>query len=219
MPDDKDNGRPVEDLLDEEIEIEFVDVDEPAADRSPAPVEQPSGSAPEAGEIQRLQAEVEHLREMYLRKLAEFDNYRKRTERERQELKRTAAEGLVAELLPVVDNFERAVQHAEDSDPASFREGVGMIARQLSDLLQRAGLEPIDPSGSRFDPELHEAVQRIEGSEYAPGTVVSVFSKGYVFGGRLLRPAMVAVAVEPVSPLDDRGPIVTDPAGDEGGGA
>lgn len=204
MPDDKNDTRPIEDELDDEIEIEFVDVDEPDAERYPAPVGQPSETPPPGGdEVAKLKAEVEHLREMYLRKLAEFDNYRKRTDRERQELRQTAAEGLVAELLPVLDNFERAVQHAEESDPGAFREGVAMIARQFSDLLQRAGLETIDPSNDRFDPERHEAVQRIEGSEYQPGTVVSVFSKGYTFGGRLIRPAMVAVAVDPVSPLDD----------------
>lgn len=202
MPDDKDNARPLEDELDDEIEIEFVDVDEPEAAEYPAPV----GEKPAAGdtnEVAKLKAEVVHLREMYLRKLAEFDNYRKRTDRERQELKRTAAEGMVAELLPVLDNFERAVEHAEESEPEAFREGVAMIARQFTDLLKRAGLEAIDPSGGRFDPEVHEAVQRIEGSEYEPGTVVSVFSKGYTFGGRLLRPAMVTVAVEPISPLND----------------
>jgi len=151
-------------------------VDDASRGALPAPVEQPSEVAPGGDEVAKLKAEVEHLREMYLRKLAEFDNYRKRTDRERQELKRTAAEGLVAELLPVLDNFERAVQHAEESDPGAFREGVAMIARQFADLLQRAGLEAIDPSSDRFDPERHEAVQRIEGSEYPPGTVVSVFS-------------------------------------------
>jgi molecular chaperone GrpE len=218
MPDEKDNSRPLEDELDDEIEIEFVDVDEPDADRYPVPVERPPQAAPDKDEVAKLKGEVEHLREMYLRKLAEFDNYRKRTDRERQDMRQTAAEGLVAELLPVLDNFERAVQHAEESDPVSFREGVAMIARQFADLLQRAGLETIDPTNSRFDPERHEAVQRIEGSEYAPGTVVAVFSKGYTFGGRLIRPAMVAVAVDPVSPLNDvAGSGSTE--GDQGGGS
>jgi molecular chaperone GrpE len=93
-----------------------------------------------------------------------------------------------------------------------------MIARQFADILQRSGLETIDPTGQRFDPELHEAVQRIEGSEYAPGSIVGVFSRGYLFGGRLIRPAMVAVAVEPVSPLGDgsRGQAI---GADQGGGS
>lgn len=218
MPEDKDYSRPLVDDLDDKIEIEFVDVDEPEPERHPAPVEAAPVEAVDSDGLQRLKAEIDHLREMYLRKLAEFDNYRKRIDRERQELRRTAAEGLVGELLPVLDNFERAIQHAEDSEPAAFREGVAMIARQFADILQRSGLEAIDPTGQRFDPELHEAVQRMEGSEYAPGSIVGVFSRGYLFGGRLIRPAMVAVAVEPVSPLGDgsRGQGV---GADQGGGS
>jgi len=202
---------PVVDDDGEEIEIEFVDVDD--SNKAVAPA---SESA--VGEESRtLQAEVDHLREMYLRKLAEFDNFRKRTERERTEMKKTAAEGLVSELLPVLDNFQRAIVHADDGEPEAFREGVEMIAKQFADLLARAGLEPIDPIGHQFNPELHEAVQRIEGSEYAPGTVVAVFTKGYIFGGRLIRPAMVTVAVEPVSPMGDSSPAGEEVA--EGGGS
>jgi len=202
---------PVVDDDGEEIEIEFVDVDD--SNKAVAPA---SESA--VGEESRtLQAEVDHLREMYLRKLAEFDNFRKRTERERTEMKKTAAEGLVSELLPVLDNFQRAIVHADDGEPEAFREGVEMIAKQLADLLTRAGLEPIDPIGHQFNPELHEAVQRIEGSEYAPGTVVAVFTKGYIFGGRLIRPAMVTVAVEPVSPVGNSSPADGEVA--EGGGS
>jgi len=202
---------PVVDDDGEEIEIEFVDVDD--SNKAVAPA---SESA--VGEESRtLQAEVDHLREMYLRKLAEFDNFRKRTERERTEMKKTAAEGLVSEFLPVLDNFQRAIVHADDGEPEAFREGVEMIAKQFADLLARAGLEPIDPIGHQFNPELHEAVQRIEGSEYAPGTVVAVFTKGYIFGGRLIRPAMVTVAVEPVSPMGDSSPAGEEVA--EGGGS
>jgi molecular chaperone GrpE len=218
MPEDKDDGRPLVDDLDDKIEIEFVDVDEPEPQRHPAPAESAPVEAAASGELQRLKGEIDHLREMYLRKLAEFDNYRKRIERERQELRRTAAEGLVGELLPVLDNFERAVQHAEESEPAAFREGVAMIARQFADILQRSGLEMIDPTGQRFDPELHEAVQRIEGSEFASGSIVGVFSRGYLFGGRLVRPAMVAVAVDPISPLGD-GSRHQGVEADQGGGS
>ena len=218
MPEDKDNDRPLVDDLDDKIEIEFVDVDEPEPERQPTPVDAAPAEGADGDELRRVKAEIDHLREMYLRKLAEFDNYRKRIDRERQELRRTAAEGLVSELLPVLDNFERAVQHAEESEQAAFREGVAMIARQFADILQRSGLETIDPTGQRFDPELHEAVQRIEGSEYAPGSIVGVFSRGYLFGGRLIRPAMVAVAVEPVSPLGD-GSRSQAIGADQGGGS
>ncbi len=155
-------------------------------------------------ESERLRLELADLREMYLRKLAEFDNFRKRTEREREEFARTAGEGVVRELVPVLDNFERALQHGADDGSQAFRQGVEMIARQLWDVLQRQGLEVIDPGGQPFEPEFHEAVQRVEGSDHPPGTVVWVAAKGYLFGGRLLRPAMVGVAVEPPRNDPDR---------------
>lgn len=185
----------------EPIEIEFVDEDQDSNLKSVAGEresgDQLSDDVPPASEdVERLRAEVDRMREMYLRKLAEFDNFRKRTEREREELKQTAAEALIRELLPVVDNFERALQHAGDENPESFREGVEMIARQLLDMLEREGLEAIDPEGEQFEPELHEAVHRVEGSGYEAGTVVSVLVKGYTLAGRLIRPAMVGVAVD-----------------------
>jgi molecular chaperone GrpE len=107
--------------------------------------------------------------------------------------------------LPVIDNFERALQHAGDADPDSFRQGVEMIARQLVDLLQKDGLEEVDPLGARFDPELHDAVDRVENSEHEPGTVVSVLVKGYTLNGRLVRPAMVSVAVGPTTSCGSAG--------------
>jgi molecular chaperone GrpE len=148
-------------------------------------------------EMDRLKAELDHLREMYLRKLAEFDNFRKRTERERREHEARAGERLVGELVPVLDNFDRALQHSQETDPVAFRRGVEMIARQLWDVLQREGMAVLDPVGEAFTPELHEAVTRVEDPAHEPGTVVQVLAKGYLLGGRLIRPAMVAVAVEP----------------------
>jgi len=146
-------------------------------------------------EMDRLKGEVDNLRELYLRKLAEFDNFRKRIEREREEMRRTAAEDLVRELIPVLDNFERALQHVDGDDSLSVRQGVELISKQLWDILTRQGMEMVDPAGQHFDPELHEAVQRVEGGGHRPGTVVSVLAKGYLFGGRLVRPALVSVAV------------------------
>jgi molecular chaperone GrpE len=148
-------------------------------------------------ENERLAAEYEHLREMYLRKLAEFDNFRKRTEREKKDLEQSAAVGLVREIIPVLDNFERALQHQSETDPNAFRQGVEMIAKQLWDTLERSGLEMVDPAGQPFEPEFHEAVQRVEDTDLEPGTVAWVLAKGYFFCGRLVRPAMVGVAVEP----------------------
>jgi len=208
---------------DEPIEIEFVDEDEgedveqdEVASGATAPTGEGVAQPVSADEgTDALRAEVERMREMYLRKLAEFDNFRKRTERERDELKQTAAEDLIREMLPVIDNFERALQHAGNGDPDSFRQGVEMIARQFVDLLQKEGLEAVNPQGARFDPELHEAVDRVEDSEHEPGSVVSVLVKGYTLRGRLVRPAMVSVAVESTTPSGTAG-AETGSAGDEG---
>jgi len=154
-------------------------------------------------EMDRLKSEVDDLRELYLRKLAEFDNFRKRVDREMEEFRKLANEDLVRELIPVLDNFTRALSHEGETDLESFREGVELIARQLQDVLGRQGLAEIDPLGEPFDPEYHDAVQRVEDSQHEPGTVVSVLARGYTLAGRLLRPAMVAVAVEPIGGLDD----------------
>jgi len=202
-------------LGDDEIEIEFVDVDDDlsAAEAEPEPEPKPksqgeSGVAiSEDADTQRvvqLQTELDHVRDVYLRKLAEFDNFRKRVDREREDVRQAAQEDLIRELLPVIDNFERALQHA-DGDSGAFHQGVEMIAKQLHDTLERKGVTEIDPMGQNFDPELHEAVQRVEGGEHAPGTIVFVMLKGYTMGDRLIRPAMVGVAVEPDIPEGDTG--------------
>lgn len=196
---------------DDTIEIEFVDADEEVQGSgagASADAAEPAGAGDahdgDAAELrrenERLRVEVDQLRDHYLRKLAEFDNFRKRTEREREEFQRTAGEKVVRELVPVLDNFERALSHAEESDAESFRQGVDMIARQLWEVLERQGLEVVDPTGQQFEPEFHEAVQRVEDGSHPPGTVVWVLAKGYLFGGRLLRPAMVGVAVKPIGP-------------------
>ncbi len=199
------------DLGDDEIEIEFVDgeddqtVTEPEPEPDPEPKTESSGQADvalseEAGsqKAQQLQAELDHVRDVYLRKLAEFDNFRKRVDREREDIRRAAQEDFIRELLPIIDNFERALQHADD-DSGAFHQGVEMIARQLHDTLERKGVTEIDPVGQIFDPEVHEAVQRVEGGDHPPGTVVFVMLKGYSLGDRLIRPAMVGVAVDPVA--------------------
>jgi len=187
-------------IPDDEIEIEFVDEEK---DLTPVVQEPDSLEVADAltedsarEEVDHLKAELDHVRDIYLRKLAEFDNFRKRVEREREEGQRAATEELVRILLPVLDNFERALEHAED-DSGAFHQGVEMIAKQLWDVLERTGVAVVNPLGQPFDPELHEAVQRVEDSEHGPGTVASVMLKGYTMGDRLIRPAMVGVVVEP----------------------
>ncbi len=186
--------------VDDEIEIEFVDEEKDLTPVAQAP--EPSEAAVTLGEdsardeVDHLKTELDHVRDLYLRKLAEFDNFRKRVEREREVSRGAATEGLVKDLLPVLDNFERALQHADD-DSGAFHEGVEMIAKQLWDVLERTGVVEVNPLGQPFDPELHEAVQRVEDSEQTPGTVAFVMLKGFTLGDRLIRPAMVGVVVEP----------------------
>lgn len=188
----------------EDIEIEFVDEDSGAGrpgSQSEESVEEKGLEAVDLGpsveiEIERLESELDELRDIHLRKLAEFDNFRKRTERERVEIKRHANEDLVRELLPVLDNFERALEHGSETDSGAFHEGVEMIAKQLWDTLERQGVEIVDPMGQKFSPEFHEAVHRVEDDSLDPGTIASVLAKGYLFNGRLVRPAMVGVVAD-----------------------
>jgi molecular chaperone GrpE len=158
-------------------------------------------------EIERLERELDELRDIHLRKLAEFDNFRKRTERERVEIKRFANEELMRDLLPVLDNFERALDHGPAADPDAFHQGVEMIAKQLWDVLQRQGVELVDPEGEPFSPEYHEAVHQVDDPDLEPGTVASVLTKGYLYNGRLIRPAMVGVvAGRPAAPANGSAP-------------
>jgi molecular chaperone GrpE len=132
-------------------------------------------------------------RDRYLRTLADFENFRKRSEREKADFQRYALAGVIRDLLPVIDNFDRALEHAEEGD--EFHKGVALIYKQLFDVLQRHGLKPISESGVRFDPNIHEAVVREEDPSVPSHTVVAVLQKGYFLHDRLLRPAMVKVAV------------------------
>lgn len=210
----------------EEIEIEFVDEDSGVADPeppspSPSPVAERAVEPVELGpsvelEIERLEGEIDELRDIHLRKLAEFDNFRKRTDRERVEIKRHANEDLVRELLPVLDNFERALHHGTDADSGAFHEGVEMIAKQLWDTLERKGVEVVDPMGQRFSPEYHEAVHRVEDETLEPGTIASVLTKGYLYNGRLVRAAMVGVVADPPRAVEpDSGQPTDSPSNGE----
>lgn len=150
-------------------------------------------SAAPAGGDAGLQQEADDMKNRYLRTLADFENYRKRAEREKLEYRKYAVAEVVRDLLPVLDNFDRALEHAEEGD--DFHKGVLLIYKQLYDVLQRHGLKPIDEAGVRFDPNIHEAVVREEDPSVPAYTVTAILQKGYFLHDRLLRPAMVKVAV------------------------
>jgi molecular chaperone GrpE len=146
-------------------------------------------------ERDQLISEKGELQERLKRSLADFDNARKRFEQQRFDYVQFAAMDLVRELLPVVDDFERALK-VESADQ-SYAKGVELIYQRLCDTLKRMGLEPFDTAGQRFDPNLHQAVERVPSEEAEDQTILGEFQRGYNFKGRLLRPAMVRVAVKP----------------------
>jgi molecular chaperone GrpE len=150
-------------------------------------------------ETAKLLADLEDLRQTLLRRQADFDNYRKRVEKERFEDTKRATARVIEGLIPVVDSFEQALAAHREAEYESYRKGFELIYKQLLDNLTKLGAERVDPLGKLFDPHLHQAVDRAETKEHEDGTILQVFQPGYVFHGRVLRPAMVRVAVHPGS--------------------
>jgi len=147
--------------------------------------------------------ELDELKDKYLRVCAEYDNYRKRTIREIKEIREVATEQLIRDLLPVLDNIERALQHAPDPEDA-FVSGIRMVFSQFKDILMARGLLPIEAIGQPFDPNVHEAIAQIE-SEQTEGTVVQEYEKGYLLGKRVLRPSKVVVSKSPEEKDENNG--------------
>ena len=147
----------------------------------------------EAGVDAAVGEENRQLKDRYMRTLADFENYRKRADREKTEFFKYALGEVLKDLIPVLDNFDRALEHAGEGD--DFHKGVALIYKQMWDVLQRHGVRPIEQAGVPFDPKIHEAVIREENPSVPSQTVVAVLQKGYFLHDRLLRPAMVKVAV------------------------
>jgi molecular chaperone GrpE len=169
----------------EEIEREMRQTAAEAASEVPAGADG-AGSA-------SLAAENLQLKDRVMRTLADYENYRKRTDREKADFFKYSLANVMRDLLPVLDNFDRALEHAEEGD--EFHKGVLLIYKQLYDVLQKHGLNPIDEPGVPFDPNIHEAVVREENGSVPSHTVVAILQKGYFLHDRLLRPALVKVAV------------------------
>jgi molecular chaperone GrpE len=146
-------------------------------------------------EVAKLASDLEELRQTLLRRQADFDNYRKRIERERGDDSKRTTGRLIEALLPILDNFEQALAAHREPEYASYQKGFELIHKQLVESITKLGAERIDPLGKPFDPHTHQAMDRTETSEYPDGTILQVFQPGYVFHGRVLRPAMVRVAV------------------------
>ncbi len=161
--------------------------------------------APSAEEAERLALveERDRLKDQLLRTAADFDNYRKRSRRDIEDAQRRAQEDTLRELLPVIDNLERAVQATDKAaDAAAVAEGVRMVLAGFDDIAQRLGLKRVPAMGERFDPSLHDAVQQVETDEHPPGTIVAEVVAGYTLRDKLIRPALVVVAKPTSKPVE-----------------
>ncbi len=162
-------------------------------DSAPAP----SDAATPADQLAATQAEKEELRQTLVRRQADFENYRKRIERERREEAQRAVARLIEDLLPALDAFERALAAHDAPAYEDYRKGFELIYRQLWDALERRGLKRIEAEGRIFDPHLHHAIERVESENHQDGAVLEVLQPGYRLHDKVLRPATVRVAVHP----------------------
>ena len=145
--------------------------------------------------IAELEAKIKEMENRYLRLYADFENFRRRTRQEMEAAEKYRAQSLVSDLLPALDNFERALKiETENEQAKSILQGMEMVYRSLLDALKKEGVEAIEAVGKPFDPHLHQAVMQVEDSNYEPNTVVEEFQKGYKLKDRVIRPAMVKVS-------------------------
>lgn len=192
----------------EDDEVEFLDIDE-LAEAEVIEVDEARAEAdPRDEELERARSRVEQLEdelqiaqqqtrdthERLVRKAADFENARKRHQREKQELGKFASEAVLKEMLPVLDDLERALQHAGDAAESTLASGVEMVVRKFGQALARRGVTPVNPEGEPFDPTFHEALQQVDDPSVPHNTIHQVFQKGYLLHDRLLRPALVVVA-------------------------
>ncbi len=190
----------------DEEDVDVIDLDDQGDDleevmrEATAAVE--SAESHRKVDVARLEQELADLRDRSMRTLADFDNYRKRAERERQEARRFALLEPMRDLLEVVDNLQRAVSAGGSAD--DLKKGIEMIVRQLDELLKRHGVVPVEAEGQPFDPTVHEAVARTESADVHEPIVGEEYQKGYMLHDRLVRPARVVVTV-PAAPSTDDG--------------
>lgn len=168
-------------------------------------------------ELTQALEETKAHQEQYLRTLADMENLRKRTQREKEELAKFANENILREILPVIDNLERAVEHADQvANGGGLLEGVKMTLTQFSQVLGRFGVEPVEALGQPFDPALHQAMGQIESDDQPVNTVIQQMQKGYQLNERLLRPAFVMVAKAPSAPVpEEENPDTTNETDEE----
>jgi len=151
-----------------------------------------------ASQLEARERELADSKDRYMRLYAEFENYKKRSQRDQLDYTKYATEKVIKDLLPVIDNLERAVSHAKSSHAdAAIVGGLDLIVRQFRDALVKSGVEPIEALGRAFDPAVHEALAQVETGDQEPDTVVEEAQRGYLLHGRVLRPSLVTVAKAP----------------------
>ena len=166
---------------------------ENAAETTPSPETETAEAAPVEDKAAALEAELKEKSDRILRLQADFENFRRRTAKEKEELAAVITQNILGDLLPLLDNFERAMA-VEQTDGEAFQKGVEMIFTQLREVMEKHGLENIEAEGAPFDPNVHQAVMRVENPDVEDGTITQVLQKGYQAKGRVIRPAMVQVA-------------------------
>ena len=145
--------------------------------------------------VEKVQEASDKNLDLYIRSQAEIDNLKKRYQKERQDLVKFANESLIKQLLPVVDNLEKAITHSQDEDSIeAIREGIDLTLKGLTDILQKAGVKTVEAVGEQFDPNFHEAVSEMANDRVEPGSVIKDLQKGYILNQRLIRPSMVIVS-------------------------
>lgn len=172
-------------------DVATPDIDPGASSNSEAASQ---GESSAADPIQKLQAEKQEMMNTLVRRQADFENFRKRVEKERQQDRQRGVEIVIEQMLPVLDAFDRALAGPVTAENADYRKGFEMIRTQLWSGLAKQGLERIDTAGKEFDPNVHHAIENVENTEHAEGTVVGEMQPGYRLQGRVLRPAMVRVS-------------------------
>jgi molecular chaperone GrpE len=170
-------------------------------------------------QLQSAQAEAAENKDLYLRALADLENYRKRAQREKEDAFRFANDNILRNIIPVLDNLERAIEHAGtiNEDQGGLFEGVEMTLGQFRKVLESSGVKPVEAMGVSFDPNFHQAMGQIPTADQPPNTVVQELQKGYLLNERLLRPAMVMVASAPLEDAADE--MTTESPDDEPSGA
>jgi molecular chaperone GrpE len=195
-----------------------VSADEVSVADAPADGEAETRDPP-ADPLEEAERRAASLKDQLLRTAADFENFRRRHRKELDESRLAGAEHLLKELLPVFDNLERATEHAEKAtDVTAFASGIQMVMRQFHDTLRKQSIERVPTVGEPFDPNVHEAIQKLATAEYQPGHVAAEIQGGYRSGGRLIRPALVVVAeagagsVAPSAPPADGDDTASDPS-------